>query len=93
MATTKKTTKTPLAKRAKSTGVAPEKMLVAKRTIAKVKADEQFVMPMEVKNWIDKAHSTINHLKGEVERLKAENRDLKAYKRWAEQRILRSDHE
>ena len=29
----------------------------------------------------------------EIERLKGELTDLKAYKRWAEHRILRSDHE
>jgi hypothetical protein len=37
--------------------------------------------------------STINHQKGEIERLKKENTELKAYRRWAEQRILRSEHE
>jgi hypothetical protein len=74
----KKTTPTPLQKKAKSTGVAPQK---------------KFDMPLEVSNWIDQAMSTINHLRGEVERLKKENTDLKAYKRWAEHRILRSDHE
>jgi len=60
----------------------------------KVKAPEKkFDMPLEVSNWIDQAMSTINHLRGEVERLKKENTDLKAYKRWAEHRILRSDYE
>ena len=78
MATAKKTTKTPLQKKAKSTGAAPEKM---------------YTMPPEVKDWIERAQSTINHLKGEVERLKGEVTDLKAYKKWAEHRILRSDHE
>lgn len=52
-----------------------------------------FDMPMEVKSWIDRAQSTMNHLRGEVERLKAENQELKSYKRWAENRILRSDYE
>jgi uncharacterized small protein (DUF1192 family) len=91
MATAKKTNVTPLAKKARKTSVAPEKM-VSKAT-TKVKAEQKFAMPMEVKEWIEKANSTINHLKGEVERLKAENKEMKAYKRWAEQRILRSDHE
>ena len=74
----KKTTPTPLAKKAKSTGVAPQKM---------------YSMPPEVKDWIDRAHSTINHQRGEIERLKTENKELKAYKKWAEHRILRSEHE
>lgn len=72
---------------------APEKILVAERTVAKVKADEQFVMPMEVKNWIDRAQSIMAHQKGEIERLKAENKDLKTWRRWAEDRILKADFE
>ena len=72
---------------------APERILVAERTIAKVKADEQFVMPMEVKNWIDRANSIMNHQKGEIERLKAENKELKTWRRWAEDRILKADYE
>ena len=74
----KKTTPTPLAKKAKSTGVAPQKM---------------YSMPPEVKEWIERAQSTINHLRSEVQRLKTENNELKAYKKFAEHRILRSEHE
>ena len=90
MATAKKTTKTPLAKKAKSTGAPPSAM---KPKRAPAQKEQTFAMPMEVKNWIEQAHSTINHLRGEVERLKTENKELKSYKRWAEQRILRSDFE
>jgi hypothetical protein len=83
-------------------------MATAKKTVtkaakpaAKAKApaapkkppEPQYSMPMEVKNWIERAQSIMNHQKGEIERLKKENTDLKAYKRWAEHRILRSDHE
>ena len=78
-------TKSPLAKKAKSTAAPPAAMKSPK--------SETFAMPMEVKNWIDQAHSTIQHLKGEVDRLKVENKELKAYKKWAEHRILRSDYE
>lgn len=81
------------AKVAPSLKKAPERILVAERTVAKVKADEQFVMPMEVKNWIERAQSIMNHQKGQIERLKVENTELKAYKKWAEHRILRSDYE
>jgi hypothetical protein len=91
MATAKKTPAKKVA--AKKTATKDERILVSQRTIAKVPADQKFAMPMEVKNWIDQAHSTINHLRGEVERLKKENTDLKAYKKWAEHRILRSDYE
>jgi predicted RNase H-like nuclease (RuvC/YqgF family) len=70
----------------------PAKKTVAKK-VTKPKAEPTYAMPMEVKNWIEQAHSTINHLRGEIERLKKENTELKAYKKWAEHRILRSDYE
>ena len=57
------------------------------------KAEPTYSMPMEVKDWIDRANSTINHLRGQVERLTAENNELKSYRKWAEQRILRSEAE
>ena len=55
--------------------------------------EPMYSMPQEVKDWIERAQSTINHLRGQVERLQTENNELKAYKKFAEQRILRSDHE
>jgi hypothetical protein len=66
---------------------------VAKPTKASAQKEQTFAMPMEVKNWIEQAQSTMNHLRGQVDRLKTENTELKAYKKWAEQRILRSDYE
>ena len=89
---TAKTTKTPLAKKAKSTAAAPEKMATS-RTAAKSPKDQSFGMPQEVKDWIERAHSIMNHQRGEIERLKTEVKELKAYKKWAEHRILRSDYE
>lgn len=93
----KKTTPKPLAKKAKSTGAAPKKtapkkqearLLVSERTIARVPVDQKFVMPREVADWIERANSTINHLKGKIERLERENKELKQYRKFAEQRIL-----
>lgn len=83
---------------AKSTEKAPAKLLQPKKPVkAAVKAQEpsqvQYAMPMEVKDWIERANSTIQHLRGEVDRLKQDNIELKAYKKWAEHRILRSDYE
>lgn len=52
-----------------------------------------YSMPQEVSDWIKRAESIMAHQRGQIDRLKAENEDLKAYKRWAESRILRSDHE
>lgn len=72
---------------------ASERVLVSERTIATAKTDEKFVMPMEVKNWIERANSIMNHQKGEIERLKAENKELKTWRRWAEDRILKADYE
>ena len=59
----------------------------------KAPPEPTYTMPTEVKEWIERANSTMRHLKGEVERLKEENKELKAYKKWAEARILRSDYE
>jgi hypothetical protein len=52
-----------------------------------------YAMPTEVKDWIERAHATIQHLRGELERVKVENQELRAYRKWAEARILRSQHE
>jgi hypothetical protein len=50
-------------------------------------------MPQEVKDWIERAQSIMNHQRGEIERLKEENKALKAYRKFAEHRILRSEAE
>jgi hypothetical protein len=91
------TAKKPAAKKAPAKKVVAKKaptkkivkrVLVSERTIASAKRDEMFAMPQEVKEWIERANSTINHLKGRVERLEQENKDLKAYRKFAERRIL-----
>lgn len=56
-------------------------------------SEPTYSMPREVAEWIERAQSIINHQRGEIERLKAENKELKDWRRWAEQRILRSEHE
>jgi hypothetical protein len=68
----------------------PAKKVTSKTVAPKA---QRFDMPMEVKDWIERAQSIMNHQRGEIERLKSEVKDLKAYKKWAEHRILRSDHE
>jgi outer membrane murein-binding lipoprotein Lpp len=72
---------------------APPRLLVAKKVVAQAPANQTFSMPTEVKEWIDRANSTIQHLKSKVDRLETENKELKAYQKFAEQRILRSEHE
>jgi hypothetical protein len=93
MATAKKTpAKKAPAKKVVAKKAAPKKqdarLLVSERTIAEVPADQKFVMPREVADWIERANSTINHLKGKIERLERENKELKAYRKFAEGRIL-----
>jgi hypothetical protein len=62
----------------------------AKKT---VKREQEFSMPMEVKDWIDQAMSRLKSMQSKVDRLEAENKELKSYKRWAEHRILNSSPE
>ena len=79
------------------------KPVAAKKSPPKAKApakpqsapedQKTYTMPQDVKDWIERAQSIMNHQKGEIERLKKENTELKAYKKWAEARILRSDYE
>jgi hypothetical protein len=57
------------------------------------KEERQFSMPQEVKDWIERAQSIMNHQRGEIERLKEENKALKTYRKFAEHRILRSEAE
>lgn len=81
------------------TNKAPTKKVAAKKVVEKaapaktvVKPEPVFGMPQEVKDWIDRAHSIMNHQRGEIERLKEENKELKAYKAWASSRLTRSEH-
>lgn len=79
------------------------KPVAAKKTSSKAKApaktksapegQKTYTMPQDVKDWIERAQSIMNHQKGEIERLKKENTELKAYQKWAQHRILRSDYE
>lgn len=74
---------------------APTKKLVMEYVPPKkvVKREQEFSMPMEVKDWIDQAMSRLKSMQSKVERLEAENKELKSYKRWAEHRILNSSPE
>ena len=63
------------------------------KKLAKSRPDAKYAMPEEVRDWIDRANSIIQHLRGKVERLEQENKELKSYRKWAEQRILSSDFE
>ena len=69
------------------------KVSPAPKERAKSRSDAKYAMPDEVRDWIDRANSIIQHLRGKVERLEQENKELKSYRKWAEQRILSSDFE
>lgn len=61
--------------------------------VAKKKPEQLFSMPQEVSDWVERAQSIMNHQRGEIERLKDENEKLKAYQKFAEHRILKSELE
>ena len=63
------------------------------RPIKVTMPQQKFSMPVEVSNWIDQAMSRMGHMQSEIERLKRENTELKAYRKFAEHRILRSEAE
>ena len=85
------------AKKIVASKAAPKKTVAKKVKLTTpskpVKREQEFSMPMEVKDWIDQAMSRLKNLQSKVERLEAENKELKSYKRWAEHRILNSSPE
>ena len=72
---------------------APKKTVQLTTPKKVVKQEQEFSMPMEVKDWIDQAMSRLKNMQSKIERLEAENKELKSYKRWAEHRILNSSPE
>lgn len=92
MATAKKTP----AKTAKPPAKAAKPVAKAKAPVAAKKApkeDEQFRMPVEVRDWIDQASSRMKNMQSKIDRLEEENKSLKTYKKWAEHRIMGTSHE
>lgn len=72
---------------------ASKKVLVQSKVVAKAKVQEEFRMPIEVKDWIDQAMSRLKNLQSKIDRLSVENAELKSYKKWAEHRILGTSYE
>jgi len=52
-----------------------------------------FAMPQEVKEWIDRASSTMKHQANTIAELKTEVAQLKAYKKFAAQKIQGMSYE
>lgn len=72
---------------------APKKKVATTPQKKVAKREQEFSMPMEVKDWIDQAMSRIKSMQSKIDRLEVENKELKSYKRWAEHRILNSSPE
>ena len=84
----------------------PAKKIPAKKVVAKTPAkapkkavkapkasEPTYSMPREVSEWIERANATIQHLRGKIEKLEEENRNLKSYRKFAEQKILGASYE
>ena len=69
------------------------KAKVAPKSQSAPEGQKTYTMPQDVKDWIERAQSIMNHQKGEIERLKKENTELKAYKKWASNRLLSTSYE
>lgn len=89
----KSAAKKTVAKKAPAKKPATKNIMVSQRTIASAKRDEMFAMPQEVKEWIERSSSIMKHQATQIEQLKEENAKLKAYRRFAENRILGTSHE
>jgi hypothetical protein len=76
-------------------------MATAKKTVAKkvavkptaVEPHPEYRMPQEVKDWIDQAMSRMRSMQNKIDKQAVEIAELKSYRKWAEHRILRSEHE
>jgi hypothetical protein len=99
MATAKKTApkkapaKKVVAKAIPAKKTAPKRVLASQRTIASAKKDEMFAMPQEVKEWIERASSTMKHQATQIAQMKEEIAQLKAYKRFAANKIQGMSYE
>jgi len=85
------TAKTP----AKKTVVkAPVKSAPVKKAPTRVLVQEQkFDMPQEVKDWIDRASSTMKHQANQIASMKIEIAELKVYKKFAANKIQGMSYE
>jgi len=85
----------------KAAAKAKTRAVAAKKPAARAKApparktvsEPTYTMPQDVRDWIERAQSIMQHQKGLIERLKEENAELKTWRRWAEDRILKADYE
>ena len=83
------TAKTPAKKTAAKKVAAPVKQVVRKP----VQQEQMHSMPQEVKDWIDRASSTMKHQATQIAAMKEEIVQLKAYKKFAANKIQGMSYE
>lgn len=93
MATAKTPAKKTVAKKSPVNKPAVKNIMVSQRTIASAKRDEMFAMPQEVKDWIDRASSTMKHQANQIAEMKKEIMELKVYKKFAANKIQGMSYE
>jgi peptidoglycan hydrolase CwlO-like protein len=87
------TSKKPVAKAAVKTPAKKTPKKQTELTPAPKKAEQEFFMPIEVKDWIEQAGSRLKSQQGKIDRLEAEIKELKSYKQWATNKIMGTSYE
>jgi hypothetical protein len=68
----------------------PAKKVAVKKAVPEKKApkeEQKFAMPVEVQEWIERASSTMKHQANQIATMKEEIAQLKAYKKFAANKI------
>jgi len=66
---------------------------VATTPVTTKKREQTFDMPVEVRDWIEQAGSRLKSMQSKIDRLELENKELKSYKLWAQNKILGTSSE
>jgi hypothetical protein len=86
--------KTPAKKVAAKAPAKKAPVKAIKRPVEPSKREERtFAMPQEVKEWIERASSTMKHQANQIASMKEEIAQLKAYKKFAAQKIQGMSYE
>ena len=86
--------KTPAKKVAAKAPAKKAPVKATRRPVEPSKREERtFAMPQEVKEWIERASSTMKHQANQIASMKEEIAQLKAYKKFAAQKIQGMSYE
>jgi hypothetical protein len=77
----------------KAVAKATPKKQVATTPVTTKKREQTFDMPVEVRDWIEQAGSRLKSMQSKIDRLELENKELKSYKLWAQNKILGTSSE